>query len=83
LGNWTHYVFTFDGVTKTAYCNGAIVVQWASTTDVDDIVDDILIGGDANAGFSYPFNGSISSVRIYSRALTAGEVTAIKDNEER
>ena len=71
---WNHVVATFDGSTKRIYVNG---VQKTSANVTGTITANTT--GNAYVGTygsfnGYPFNGQISTVKVYNRALTADEV---------
>jgi|GEM_PF-2665182 len=76
---WHHLVFIYDNAQTVSefsfYIDGTLV-------DTDNYMNDITLGA---AGFfklgtdvsSNGFKGAIDDLRIYGRALTAGEVTAL------
>ncbi|HEY6886218.1 MAG TPA: LamG-like jellyroll fold domain-containing protein, partial [Solirubrobacter sp.] len=73
VGTWQHIASTYDGTTGKLYVNGALVATKTFTGNVGD-ANSWRIGayGPTAANF---FNGAIDDVRIYDRALTAGQVT--------
>jgi glucose/arabinose dehydrogenase len=69
---WTHLAATYDGTTLRLYVNGALV---RSATVAGALVTSggvLRIGG--NAVWGERFNGYIDEVRLYNRALSAGEI---------
>ncbi len=72
-GNWHHYLFTFNGSTKTLYLDGVSVHSAAASAQSSN--SNVLTVGSRSG--SYGFNGSLDEVRIYNRALSAAEVTAL------
>ena len=82
-GEWQHIVFTYDG-SRTA---AGVKFHINTTEDSYNILNDDIIGSGGsmiNSGNlimgardtgTVPFNGKISNVKIYNRALTAQEVT--------
>lgn len=81
LDTWTHYTFTFDGTTWTAYTNGAVTDSRPVTGTVDPtITAPLSLGrGGWNATFgSVWFDGRLDEIRIYDRALSSGEVAALE-----
>ena len=72
---WTHVAGTWDGATMTIYVDGtpgesSLGQQGKLTSET------------APAGFGDPsMNGLIDEVRIYSRALSPGEIKAVYDSE--
>lgn len=75
---WYHCLFTYDGTTRKLFVNGNLD---ASSIDVDSIVtnNDALVIGNFGEGGVRSFKGTIDDVRIYNRALTEAEVSAIYD----
>jgi hypothetical protein len=72
VGNWYMGTMTFDGTTARLYLNGT---QTGSTTTGGPVTlnstQQLQIG---TRGAGDVFNGNISSVSIYNRALTAQEI---------
>ena len=72
LNQWVHLATTYDGATLRLFVNG---VQAAATAITGSIVTSTLplrIGG--NSVWGEYFSGQIDEVRIYNRALSAGEI---------
>ena len=78
-GNWHHVVLTLDGSTAKYYLDGnSTPVDTLSYTAAGTIGVTPLIGAiDALGAVSAYTNGSIDQVRIFDRALDAGEVTQL------
>jgi hypothetical protein len=76
-GNWYFVAGTYDGATMKLYVNG----QMKSTLSISDILrpntGNIRIGGSPNPLFPYPVTGKLDELRIYRRALTVDEITAL------
>jgi hypothetical protein len=72
---WYHAVGTYDGTTMRLYINGSLIGT-ANQPAVAATTGNLEIG-QQKSGFSRWFNGSIDDVRIYNRALSASEVTAL------
>ncbi|KKT34928.1 MAG: hypothetical protein UW24_C0018G0001, partial [Parcubacteria group bacterium GW2011_GWA2_44_12] len=83
--SWVHVAGTYDGANVKIFING---VQEASVAQTGSIAynlganpdDGLYIGKwGLNGGVNVPrvMNGSVDDVRIYNRALSAGEVTAL------
>jgi hypothetical protein len=77
IGQWVHLAATFDGNTAVLYLNGVEVssgpFSFGGGTDAG-----IVIGNNVDEE-GWPespetFNGDLDEVRIYNRALTAGEI---------
>ena len=83
-GGWYHIAGVWDGATLSIYVNGALDDTKPTNRKVfPDQIRSLEIGGfrtltDPNAK-SQNLNGVIDDVRLYSRALTAAEVKAIRD----
>ena len=71
-GAWHHVAYTYDGSTDKLYVDGVL----APTLSVshDSGATTAIFMGAASAGSSL-FNGSLDDVRVYTRALTAREIT--------
>jgi len=73
-GSWHHAVLTFDGSTQELYMNGSSVDSAsASMFDLSSLTRDVKIGSQHDG--SDPFPGDIDDPRVYSKALTATEVS--------
>jgi concanavalin A-like lectin/glucanase superfamily protein/Big-like domain-containing protein/fibronectin type III domain protein len=73
-GTWQHIAATFDGSTARFYVDGTQVASKAFSGNVGD-TDTWRIGAYGNNPFGF-FDGKIDDVRIYNRALSAGQVGA-------
>ena len=71
-GVWTHIAYTYDGALVKGYLDGVLKIQAPATTDIQARGVGLRIGVDGS--FQQGFNGRIDDLRIYSRALTQGEV---------
>ncbi|MCK4751802.1 MAG: hypothetical protein KAS75_00035 [Planctomycetes bacterium] len=80
VGSWQHVVVTFNSstMTPTFYYNGQ---PQTSTNEIDTLPDqsndDLYIGMLGGTYQSALFDGKIDDVRIYDKALSAGEVETI------
>src|SRR6185503_10554648 len=70
---WTHLATTYDGATLRMFVNGTQVASKAQTGNIGPSTGALRIGGNAIFSGEY-FSGRIDEVRVYSRALTAGEI---------
>jgi prepilin-type N-terminal cleavage/methylation domain-containing protein len=77
-GQWEHVAITYDGTALTTYRNGGNPGR--STPLSPDTSSGILGIGRMGSGSGF-FNGSVDSVRIYDKALTASEVGRIYASE--
>lgn len=73
-GQWYHVGVTRSGSSFTFYVNGAALSTDSSSFTVPDANAPLTIGQAENQFF---FGGMLDDVRIYNRALAAGEVLAI------
>ena len=73
-GSWTHVAATYDGATQRLYVNGAQVSSMAIAGTITTSNNPLKIGG--NSIWAEWFSGLIDEVRVYNRALTAGEIQA-------
>ena len=71
---WSHVAATYDGSTLRLYVNGAQVGSLAASGTILTSNSAFRIGG--NSIWGEYFNGLIDEVRVYNRALTAGEIQA-------
>ena len=69
---WSHLAATYDGTTMRLYVNGTQVASQAQTGTIQTSTGAFSIGGDSLYG-QY-FAGLIDEIRIYNRALSAGEI---------
>ncbi len=73
LNTWSHLAATYDNANLRQYINGTLVATKAVTGSIITSTDVLRIGG--NSTWGEYFNGTIDEVRIYNRALTAGEIS--------
>jgi hypothetical protein len=72
---WTHVAATYDATTLTLYINGVSDGSSASAAYGTPVA--IRIGAAGLGSLSKYFNGLIDDVRLYSRALTPADITAL------
>jgi glucose/arabinose dehydrogenase len=70
---WRHLSLTYDGTTMRMYIDGVERGSRAQTGALTVSAGQFKIGG--NAVWAEWFNGLIDEVRVYNRALTAGQIT--------
>lgn len=74
---WTHIAVTTDGTRGILYVNGvAVTTNTSMTLIASDIVPTNVWFGRSQFPADPYFNGQISSVRIFGRALSANEIVA-------
>jgi chitodextrinase len=72
LNAWTHVAVTYDGAVLALYVSGTLVASGAASGSITTTTGALRIGG--NGVWGEYFQGLIDEVRIYNRALTAGEI---------
>jgi hypothetical protein len=72
LNAWSHLASTYDGSTLRLYVNGSLVSSTTASGSLAASSGVLRIGG--NGVWPEWFAGLIDEVRIYNRALTAGEI---------
>ena len=73
---WYHIVITSDGSTVNAYLNGSL--QGSSSQGGGLIAPDAILSiGSMNVSGGKYHNGEIDQIRIFNKALSAGEVTTL------
>ncbi|UCE17258.1 MAG: SMP-30/gluconolactonase/LRE family protein [Gemmatimonadota bacterium] len=84
LDAWQHVAVTYDGTTSQMriYINGVeqtLIHNPSPSGDIaDNGTDDLVIGSDANSGFT--FDGIIDEVRIWNIVRTGEEIQATMDS---
>ena len=71
---WHHFAYTFDGTQNRFYIDGVLVSSSTIQPQAGSVAGFQI--GRGIAGSDY-FKGSIDEVRIYSRALSQEEITAV------
>ena len=71
-GTWAHLAETYDGSSLRLYVNGTLVATTSAPGSLASSSGVLRIGG--NNIWGEWFNGWIDEVRVYNRALSAGEI---------
>jgi hypothetical protein len=71
---WYNTVMTYNGVTASLYINGALYTSSPTSGSIVYSANANLNIGRKNLGDGEYISGSVASVRVYNRALTAEEV---------
>ena len=74
LSEWVHVVVTKSGDTKRIYVNGAEVTNGVNTAALPTDFTEFVIGNNTTS-FNEALNGTLDDFAIFSRELTAQEVT--------
>lgn len=79
-GAWHHLTGTYDGVTVKVYVDGVLAATKSTPQlQLPATSNSLELGGHCN-GNSYFWNGAIDEVRLYSRALSAAEISTDMNN---
>jgi hypothetical protein len=76
-GTWYHLVATFDGGTSKLYVNGTLEGTLTGVSRAENSTDIQVASTTYWTTSQYELDGAVSGVRVYNRALTAAEVTAL------
>ncbi len=74
LNTWFHLTLTYNSTVATLYLNGLSTISSAKTWNVALSIYDGAIGRQMNP--QQYWNGNITDVRLYNRALSASEILA-------
>ena len=72
LNAWTHLATTYDGSSLKIYVNGVLASSKAVTGSMPNSSGALKLGG--NSVWGEWFKGQLDEIRLYSRALTAGQI---------
>lgn len=83
-GQWYHVAISRSTTELAIYVDGVLKNTQAATSGMNRAEGQPLRIGilSENGGYYYPYFGDMDEIRIYSRALTAGQVEAIYNNEK-
>ncbi len=76
LDRWHHLAMTYDGATLVVYLDGAAVGSKAVGRPRSPGSGPLVIGGRPDGFATGFFRGAVDEVRLYRRALSAGEIAA-------
>ncbi len=76
VNRWYHLVGTYDGTDIKMYLNGQMEGISSSTGNINVNDHALAIGNNADGSTDRPTYGYYDDVRVYSRALSAGEILA-------
>ncbi|HEX5222972.1 MAG TPA: immunoglobulin domain-containing protein, partial [Verrucomicrobiae bacterium] len=79
VGEWRHFVWVYTGTEWLGYVNGGLVYRTETTLGPENLAA-LFIGASGTCGQS--FVGLIDEARIYNRALSSGEITALYSGQD-
>jgi len=79
ITNWTHIVGSFDGSAMRIYVDGTLKNTTTESFTRSSNTDSLKLGINywARTGQTFRYSGKMDDIRIYNRALTAEEVSAL------
>jgi len=82
MNTWNHIVGVYNGSRLRIYRNGILIQSRNYNNNINNSNRALTIGNDvSDASYNDVWQGNIDEVKVYSHALTAGEVTTIYNNE--
>lgn len=80
LNTWVHLAMTYDGSWLRVYKNGVIADSIAANGTIATSLEDFRIGNLLYQGTNYYLAGRVDEVSLWSRALTAAELSCLPVN---
>lgn len=77
LNAFYHFVMVYDGSYSRVYANGVLQSTLPATGLLTTTTNNIFIGRHQIHDTDYHFDGALDDIRIYNRALTQQEITAL------
>ncbi len=77
LNTWQHFVMTYDGTNLSLYHNGLPAGSIAATGVISNATAIFNIGNLEYQGTNFLTNGKLDEVSLWSKALTAPEITCM------
>ena len=80
VGVWSLLTTVYDGTNMSLYVNGTLSAQTASALNPPANNGSLVFGTPEQGGFGR-FNGSLEDIRLYSRALSASQISSLYDTD--
>jgi hypothetical protein len=80
VGVWSLLTTVYDGTNMSLYVNGTLSAQVASTLNPPANNGSLVFGSPEQGGYAN-FNGSLEDIRLYSRALSASEISSLYNTD--
>jgi len=74
---WSHIALTYDGTSLTMYKNGASIGTTTYSSTLATPSYNVFLGRMGEIPYGYTFGGKLDDARIYNRALSSTEITAL------
>ena len=74
---WIHVAATWNGADLVLYLNGQRVAGDTRSWTLPDVANPLYLGTNKNENNDEPLVGMLDDVRLYSIALTAGQIAAL------
>jgi hypothetical protein len=78
--NWNHVAATYDDNKMIIYVNGQEQASQNASGNIEYTGNQFIIGN-ISTGSSESFNGKIDELKIFDKALTSQQISALYDNE--
>ncbi len=75
--NWYALAYTFDGVYSKIYVNGVLKGKYTQSINFVANSSPVFIAKTGSDSYPYNFTGIIDEIRIYNRALSAKQISAL------
>ena len=80
LNDWNHFVFTYNSSTLTLYHNGVSVGTQSASGSITNTTEAFYIGNLLFQTTNFYLDGKMDDVALWSKSLSASEVTALYNN---
>lgn len=81
-GKWYNVALVFDGKVAKTYVDGVLAASKPAKVENPKHVSILRIGASTEVGAGYGFKGSISNFKVFDRALTDAEISALSRGSE-